>query len=127
MVKIRQRLPDDIRQGKRLPKNGNRQVVNFQLPVFAAVPGQEAGSGCAGIMSPVAFTGGGLLMAGTGEDEDFFMARAYGNHTRPADDDQQKGKQHDAVAQCSNHDMPKILERRHESVKSKMENAKPPA
>ena len=34
-------------------------------------------------------------------------------------DDQQKGEQHDAGAQCSNHGMPRILERSRESVKSK--------
>lgn len=103
MVEIRQRLPEDIRSWKRLLKNGYCQVVNLQLPMFATVPVQETGSCSEGIMIPVAFARGGFLVAGAGENEDFFMARAYGNHTRPANDDQQKGKQHDAVAQCSNH------------------------
>ena len=119
MVEIRQCLPDDVRLGQRCMRNGNRQIINLQLPVFAEVPGQRAGRAGAGRIVSVAFAGGGILMAGTGKNENFFMARAHGNHTRSAYDDQQKGEQHDAGAQCSNHGMPRILERSRESVKSK--------
>ena len=90
MVEIRQCLPDDVRLGQRCMRNGNRQIINLQLPVFAEVPGQRAGRAGAGHIVPVAFAGGGILMAGTGKNENFFMTRAHGNHTRSAYDDQQK-------------------------------------
>ena len=76
MVEIRQCLPDDVRLGQRCMRNGNRQIINLQLPVFAEVPGQRAGRAGAGHIVPVAFAGGGILMAGTGKNENFFMTRA---------------------------------------------------
>lgn len=104
-------------------KNGQRQVVNLQALVFAEVPGQRGGTAGAGTMVPTAFAGGGILMAGAGKEKNLLMAGAYGNHSRSAYDDQQKGEQHDAVAQCSNHGMPRILERSRGSVKSKVTDA----
>ena len=109
MMEIREGLPDNAGLGKRRMKNGQRQVVNLQTLVFAEVPGQRAGSAAAGTVVPTASAGCGILMAG-----------AYGNHARSAYNDQQKGEQHDAVAQCSNHGMRRILERSRESVKSKV-------
>lgn len=67
MVEIRQCLPDDIRLGQRCMRNRNRQIINLQLPVFAEVPGQRAGRAGTGHIVPVAFAGGGILMAGTGK------------------------------------------------------------
>lgn len=101
-------------------KNGQRQGVNLQTLVFAEVPGQRAGSAAAGTVVPAAAAGGGIVMAGAGKEEDLLMAGAYGNHARSAYNDQQKGEKHDAVAQCSNHGMRRILERSRESVKSKV-------
>jgi len=119
MMKIRQCLPDDVRLGQRRMRHRHHQVTNLQLPVFAEMPGHRGGRTGAGCIVPMAFAGGGILMTGTGKNEDFFMARAHGNHPRSAYDDEQKGKQHDAGAQCSDHGMPQILERRREGVKSK--------
>lgn len=120
MVEVRQCLPDDAWLGKWRLDDGHRQIVNLQPLVFAEVPGQGIGSAVAGILVPAASAGGGLFMAGAGKEENFLMARAYGNHARSAYDDQQKGKQHDAVAQCSNHGMGRIVERSRKSVKSKV-------
>ena len=75
MVEIRQCLPDDVRLGQRCMRNRNRQIINLQLPVFAEVPGQRAGRAGAGHIVPVAFAGGGILMAGTGKNENFFSNR----------------------------------------------------
>ena len=119
-MEIREGLPDNAGLGKRRMKNGQRQVVNLQTLVFAEVPGQRAGSAAAGTVVPTASTGCGIVMAGAGKEEDLLMAGAYGNHARSAYNDQQKGEQHDAVAQCSNHGMRRILERSRESVKSKV-------
>lgn len=119
-MEIREGLPDDAGLGKRRMKNGQRQGVNLQTLVFAEVPGQRAGSAAAGTVVPAAAAGGGIVMAGAGKEEDLLMAGAYGNHARSAYNDQQKGEKHDAVAQCSNHGMRRILERSRESVKSKV-------
>lgn len=123
MVEIRECLPDNAGLGKWRMKDGQRQVVNFQPLVLAEVPGQRTGSAGAGLMAPAASAGGGILMAGAGKEENLLMAGAYGNHARSAYDDQQKGEQHDAVAQCSNHGMPRILERSRGSVKTKVTDA----
>lgn len=103
--------------------DGHRQVVNLQPLVVAEVAGQRTGSAAAGAMVFTAAAGSGIFMAGAGKQENLLMARAYGNHARSAYNDQQKGKQHDAVAQCSNHGMPRILERSRGCVKSKVTDA----
>ena len=122
LMEIRQYLPDDAGKGNRRRNGRNNWTVNLQLTVFA--PMVCGGNGIRG-MGIVAATAavGGLFMAGAGEQENLLMARAYGNHAHPAYDDQQKGEQHDAVAQCSNHGMGRIVKRHLKLVKIKVTDA----
>lgn len=123
MVEIRECLPDNAGLRKRRMKDRQRQVVNFHPLVFTEMSRLGAGGAAVGIVVPAASAGGGILMAGAGKEENLLMAGAYGNHARSAYDDQQKGEQHDAVAQCSNHGMPRILERSRGRVKTKVTDA----
>lgn len=121
-MEIRQQLPDHTGEGNRRMNRRDGRVVNFQLFMFAAVVCDGRGLRRAGIMALAAAVDC-LFMAGAGEQENLVMARAHGNHARSADNHQQKGHQHDAVAQCSNHGMGRIVERSLSCVKSKVSDA----
>lgn len=119
LMEIRQYLPDDAGKGNRGRNGRNDWIVNLQLTVFAPMVCRGNGIRGAGIMAATAAIDC-LFMAGTGEQENLRMARAHGNDARSADNNQQKGNQHDAVAQCSNHCTWRIVERCRGSVKSKV-------
>lgn len=121
-MEIRQYLPDDAGKGNRGRNGWNDWIVNLQLTVVAPMVCYGNGIRGAGIMAATAAIDC-LFMAGAGEQENLLMARAYGNHAHPAYDDQQKGEQHDAVAQCSNHGMGRIVKRHLKLVKIKVTDA----
>ena len=91
MVEIRQFLPDDAGKGNRSIDDGHRQVFYFHPLVFAKVAGSGAGILSVSLVAFLTAAGYGFFMAGTGEQENFLMARAHGDHARSADDDEQKG------------------------------------
>lgn len=119
-MEVRQCLPDDAGKGNRRVADGKGQIVNFQLLVFAKVADGWTGVFSVRVVVFITAAGCGLFMAGTGKQENLLMARAHGNHPRPADDDEQKGEKHDAVAQCLCHGMGRIVKRLPGLVKSKV-------